>query len=133
MFGSGGKRYKILTVAGIPIYVGTSLLLLGAIFVIADEQNYQLMGISSPAAWAVLEVFLFYGAVLAHEAAHAVAARRLGLPVWGITLIGFGGYTQTKSDAKGPGGQFLISASGPGTTLVAGVAMLSASTLVTGA
>src|SRR5438067_2929702 len=132
MFGAGGKRFKIATVAGIPIYVGTSLLLLGTIFVLADSQGYQQIGIANPVGWAFASVFLFYAAVLAHESAHAIVARALGLPVWGVTLIGFGGYTQTKSDAKGAGGQFMISAAGPGTTLGVGLVMLAAAGPLTG-
>jgi Zn-dependent protease/CBS domain-containing protein len=132
MFGTGGRRFKVATVAGIPIYVGTSLLLLGTLFVLADSQGYQQIGIANPVGWALASVFLFYAAILLHESAHAVVARRLGLPVWGVTLVGFGGYTQTKSDARGPGGQFLISFAGPGTTLVVGLVLLAAGQAMTG-
>ena len=62
----------------------------------------------------VLAAVLFFGSVLLHEAAHAVMARGLDLPVAGITLVFWGGATETKASARGPLGEFLVAFVGPG-------------------
>ena len=55
-----------------------------------------------------------------HELAHAATARAFRLPVHGITLVFWGGYTETHSSERGPLASFLISAAGPLTTLALG-------------
>ena len=77
---------------------------------------------------AVLAAVLFFASILAHEAAHAVMARALDLPVRGITLVFWGGATETRADARGPLGEFLVAFVGPATTLaLAGVFWVDAS------
>ena len=71
---------------------------------------------------AVLAAALFFASILAHEAAHAVMARGLDLPVRGVTLVFWGGATETRADLHGPLGEFLVAFVGPATTLaLAGV------------
>ncbi len=70
---------------------------------------------------AVVTAFLFYGALLAHELAHAVMAHRQGIPVEGITLWLFGGVTRMKGDAASPGGALRVAAVGPVVSLAAAV------------
>ena len=71
---------------------------------------------------AVLAAALFFSSILAHEAAHAVMARGLDLPVRGVTLVFWGGATETRADLHGPLGEFLVAFVGPATTLaLAGV------------
>ena len=71
-------------------------------------------------ALAVFAAALFFGSVFLHELAHAVAARLHGIKVFGITLVVFGGFTSARSDEKGPGPAFVISAVGPLTSLALG-------------
>jgi Zn-dependent protease len=66
----------------------------------------------------LLAAVLFFGGVLVHELAHAATARALDLPVAGITLVFWGGATETKASARGPLGEFLVAAVGPASTLV---------------
>jgi CBS domain-containing protein len=44
-------------------------------------------------------------------------ARVLGLPVRGVTLVFWGGATETRADIRGPLGEFLVAFVGPATTL----------------
>ena len=44
-------------------------------------------------------------------------ARTLGLPVRGVTLVFWGGATETRADLHGPLGEFLVASVGPATTL----------------
>ena len=66
---------------------------------------------------AVLAAGLFFASILAHGAAHAAMARVLGLPVRGVTLVFWGGATETRADVRGPLGEFLVAFVGPATTL----------------
>jgi len=115
-----GNRFKLVTVRGIPIYVATSWIWIALIWGFAIYTNLQ-PAVSSPARAVWLTIFegaLFFGGVLLHEAAHAIAARGYGLPVAGITLVFWGGATETASSAKGPRAEFVIAFVGPATTLV---------------
>ncbi|MFE7765941.1 site-2 protease family protein [Streptomyces sp. NPDC057438] len=68
---------------------------------------------------------LLLGSLLAHEAAHAVTARRKGIEVQSITLWALGGMTEMGR----PGAAravFLVAVSGPLTSLVVGAAAFGA-------
>jgi Zn-dependent protease len=75
-------------------------------------------------ALAVLTTLLFVGSILAHELAHAVAFRARGIPVRGITLFMFGGYTVGGTEATKPADELLIAGVGPATTAVLGIGFL---------
>lgn len=126
MFGLG-KRWKIATIGRVPIYVGPAWLVV-VLFVAASEYSV-FKGIEpASAGWlAGMFALAFFGAVFVHELAHAWMSRRLGIPVRGITMMFFGGATETRADARGPGAEFLVSAAGPASTLVlSGVFWLAA-------
>jgi Zn-dependent protease len=63
--------------------------------------------------------------LLAHEAAHAITARRKGIPVKSITLWALGGMTEMDKP-RAAGAAFLVAVSGPLTSLVIGAAALGA-------
>jgi Zn-dependent protease/predicted transcriptional regulator len=74
---------------------------------------------------ATLTALLFVASILAHELAHAAAFRSRGIPVRGITLFMFGGYTQGDSEAEKPVDELLIAGVGPLTTTVLGLVFLA--------
>lgn len=118
-----GRRWKIATVRGIPLYVSTSWVWIAALYIWSVYVNLTGFGMATvgPAEGLVLSVFaavLFFGSILIHEASHAVMARLLGLPVRGVTLVFWGGATETRAEARGPLGEFLVSFVGPASTLV---------------
>lgn len=55
--------------------------------------------------------------LLAHELAHAIVARRCGVPVENVTLWLFGGVTTLGGEAKTPRAAFRIAFAGPATSL----------------
>ena len=118
-----GQRWKIATVRGIPLYLSTSWIWIAAIYVWSEysyltETGRARSGSAEAIFLAVFAAVLFFGSILAHESAHAVMARSLDLPVRGVTLVFWGGATETRADARGPLGEFLVAFVGPATTLV---------------
>jgi Zn-dependent protease/predicted transcriptional regulator len=68
----------------------------------------------------IVFALLFFGSVLTHEMAHAIASKRRGIAVRGITLFMFGGATHAKVESRRPRDEFIISIVGPLTSLVLG-------------
>ena len=114
-----GRRWKIATIRGIPLYLGMSWIWVAILYVwlqyVRLTENWN--AAPSTAAWlAVFAAAVFFGSVLHHEGAHAVMARSLGLPVLGVTLVFWGGATETKAHLKGARGEFLVAVVGPHNT-----------------
>jgi len=124
------KRWKVASIGGIPIYITVPWLIFAAFVIYATyEPLAGTRGLTDQQAlgWSVVNAFLFYGSIILHELSHAVTARAFGLRVHGITLVFWGGYTETHSAERGPLVSFLISAAGPLSTLaLAGVFWLGA-------
>ena len=117
-----GHRWKVASVRGIPLYVSTSWVWIAALYVWSQYSELTLRhGVTAGSAEAVLLAILaaglFFASILAHETAHAVMARALDLPVRGVTLVFWGGATETRADMRGPLGEFLVASVGPATTL----------------
>jgi Zn-dependent protease len=132
-----GQRYRVATVRNIPIYVGTTWLWIAALYLYLQylrlSQSFVGPSDAEALALAAVSFVLFFGGVLFHEASHAVVARAFDLPVAGITLVFWGGATETRANAKGPLAEFLVSAAGPASTLaLAGVFHLIANQLEPG-
>jgi Zn-dependent protease/CBS domain-containing protein len=125
MFGTG-KRFQIAKIRGIPIYASWSWLIIAGLFAFSWFGNFaQAIPATEAAELAALIVLLFFGAILLHEGAHAVAARGFDLPVRGITLVFWGGATETRSWRKGPLADFVVAGAGPATTAVIGLGFLA--------
>src|SRR4051812_30552524 len=133
MFGTG-SRFQIAKVRGIPIYASWSWVALAAFFTFAWYSNFAPRMPSSDAVrLAGITAVLFFGGILLHEAAHAIAARSFNLPVRAITLVFWGGATETRSWRAGPLADFIVSAAGPGTTAIIGLGCVAvASTMAPG-
>ena len=130
-----GHRWKVATIGGVPLYISSSWIWIGALYVWANY-SWLSSGLGDEAealTLALVAAILFFGSVLVHEAAHAVAARSLGLPVAGITLLFWGGATETKAHARGAKGEFLVSVVGPLATLAMGGVFWWVHTLTEGA
>ncbi|MFA6957115.1 MAG: site-2 protease family protein [Thermoanaerobaculia bacterium] len=75
-----------------------------------DTETYLAMGVAGTVA-------LFLSIVL-HEFAHAMVARRFGIPIKGITLFIFGGVAEMHEEPKSPRTELLMAAAGPAASLV---------------
>ena len=115
------RRWKVASIAGIPIHITVPWLAFAALVIWATYQGLTATPVLTERealAWSVGNAVLFYGSIVIHELAHAVTARAFHVPVLGITLVFWGGYTETDASARGPLSSFLISAAGPLSTLV---------------
>jgi len=66
----------------------------------------------------VISTLLLFASVLAHELAHSLVARRLGLSVDSITLFIFGGVSNLTTEPSTARNEFLVSVVGPVSSLV---------------
>jgi Zn-dependent protease len=118
--------FKVGTIAGSDVLVsGSWFLIAGLIALItapAIERAEPGLGDLKYVAGLALAVLL-YLSVLAHEASHALMARRFGLPVSHITLQFFGGMTSIDGEPDTPKQEFWVSVVGPLSSL--GVAVVS--------
>ena len=119
-----GRSWRIGTIWGIPVNVDSSWIWIAVLvtYSLWAEFRVEFENIQggTALALAVFAAALFFGSVFLHELAHSVAARLHRIKVFGITLVFFGGFTSARSDEKGPGPAFLISAVGPLTSLALG-------------
>jgi Zn-dependent protease len=124
MFGTG-NRFQVARIGGVPIYLSSTWIVIAALFGLSYYPTFVQEMDPNEALWlTVLFAVLFFGGILLHEGAHAIAARAFGLPVRGITLVFWGGYTETRSWRKGPLADVVVAAAGPATTAVLGVVFL---------
>ena len=117
------RRWKLVTIGGIPIYITVPWIFFAAFVVWATYRNLaetHALTEQQAIAWSVANAALFYGSIVLHELGHAATARAFHLSVRGITLVFWGGYTETQSSERGPLASFLIAAAGPLTTLALG-------------
>lgn len=119
-----GRGFQLGTIAGIPIFASTSWLIVALILVIsyAPVVDERISGLALPHTYliAIGFVAVLFGSVLAHELGHALTARRLGVPVDGMTLWALGGFTQMRREPPTPGREFAIAGAGPGVSVLLG-------------
>ncbi|TDC52550.1 CBS domain-containing protein [Jiangella ureilytica] len=119
-----GRQLSLGRIAGIPVYVSPTWFLVAGLITIwgRDSVLGYLPQLSDGEAYAISFLFavLLYASVFVHELGHALTARRLGLPVRGVTLHFLGGHTEIERDAPTPGRDLVVSAAGPLLSLALG-------------
>jgi Zn-dependent protease len=113
------KRFRIPLghVGGVRISVHASwfvILVLVAYAVYTDfaAEEAQL-GQVALIAFGVVTSVLFFSCLITHELAHALLARRLGIPVRGITLFLLGGVAEIGREVRVARDEFAIALAGP--------------------
>jgi Zn-dependent protease len=106
-------------VLGFPVHLSLSWLVLAVLVTILYGGQVQRAGAY---AWGALFVLGLLVSVLLHELGHAVASRRLGTGVKGITLEFLGGYTEMERDAPRPLVEAGVSLAGPAASLLVALA-----------
>jgi Zn-dependent protease/CBS domain-containing protein len=109
---------------GIPIRVDASWLLILALLTwsISNIFKRELPGLPNPHYWimGLIAAFAFFVCIVLHELGHAVVARRMGIPIRGITLFLFGGVAEMADEPPSAGAEFLMAIGGPIVSAVLG-------------
>jgi Zn-dependent protease len=122
-------KVRLGRVLGIEIDAHWSLLLIAGLILLGLATNVLPAldaGRSDLAYWlaATVMVVAFYAALVAHEVAHSVVARRRGIDVERITLWLFGGVSELSADSGSAADELRIAIVGPVTSLVVGTAFV---------
>jgi Zn-dependent protease len=120
----GAKRLKLGHIAGIPLYVDPTWLLIfaGVTWILAEA--YLPGALEAPTAvyWALGAgtALLFFATVLLHEVGHALVARAQGTRVRQITLLLFGGVAEVDAGPIRARDELISALAGPVVTLGTG-------------
>ena len=106
--------WKLVTVAGIDVYVHGTFLLLIAFVAFGDLAAGQ--GVAAMVRGTLLVLAVFTTVVL-HELGHALTARRFGLGTRDITLLPIGGVARLERLPDEPAQQLLVALAGPAVSL----------------
>jgi Zn-dependent protease/CBS domain-containing protein len=85
-----------------------------------SEYFHKVLGGSQTTAYAVAVAGAlgYFASLVLHELGHALAARRVGIPILGIDLWFFGGLSQMGREPKTAGEELKVAAAGPAVTLL---------------
>jgi Zn-dependent protease/CBS domain-containing protein len=113
-----GTRWRLFRLFGIPIGVDASwfLILVLVSWSLATGWFGQDLPDARPGLrWAlgVGAAIAFFVCILLHEMGHALVARRVGIPIRGITLFLFGGVAEMEGEPPSAGSEFLMAIAGP--------------------
>ena len=115
--------WVIARVAGVPIVVGPSWLIVAAAitFLFAPAVSDRMPNIGS-LAYVISFAFavLLWAGVLIHELAHTLVARAYGMRVLRISLHLMGGVSEIETEPNTPAKEFWIAVAGPVASLVLG-------------
>jgi Zn-dependent protease len=120
--------WRLGSLAGIEIAIHPSWLVTYVLFayaatigahVLADTFGFALSTRNGIVLGLIASLVLFASVVI-HEFAHAVVARRLGIPIGNITLFLFGGVATILREPGTPADEVKMAAAGPAASLVLG-------------
>src|SRR6267378_2343522 len=115
-------NFQLGRVFGIRIGVSASwfLVLFFLIYWLGSEYFPQVLNGSRTTAYAVAVggALGYFASLILHELGHALAARRLGIPIAGIDLWFFGGLSQMRREPQTASEELKVAAAGPAVTFV---------------
>lgn len=127
-----GHGVRIARVGGVPVYLAPSWFLIAAVItaIVAVPllPTRPVLGLTV----GVMQALLLLGCVLVHEAAHAMTARAVGMPVVRIVATVWGGHTSMEAGRSTPGRMALVAFAGPAANAVLAVLALAVRQVGTG-
>jgi Zn-dependent protease len=128
-------NFQLARVFGIRIGVSASWFFVLFILILWLSNSYfhELVGGSKTTDYlvAVAGALGYFASLILHELGHALAARRVGIPIAGIDLWFFGGLSHLRREPQTPGEELKVAAAGPAVTLVLFGLCLAAGALLT--
>src|SRR5262245_53683248 len=115
-----GTRWQLIRLAGIPISLDASWLIILALLTLSFASGFPaILQTYSPATvheiptyeyWimGLITALAFFGCILLHELGHAIVARARGMPIRGITLFLFGGVAELGGEPPSAATEFLM-------------------------
>jgi Zn-dependent protease/predicted transcriptional regulator len=122
-----GRSFKLFTLFGFEVKVDLSWIIIAALVtwsLAAGFFPYLYKDLSTETYWTmgVIGALGLFLSVILHEFAHSLVARRLGLPMKGITLFIFGGVAEMSDEPSSAKVEFFMAIVGPLSSLaIAGV------------
>lgn len=109
---------KLFTINGFNIRLDPSWLIIAGLITWSLSQQYfpEVLPEATSTihvAMALVAMLCLFASLLAHELAHSVVARRLGVPIKNITLFVFGGVAELESEPKSAPVEFWVALAGP--------------------
>ncbi|MBI5534111.1 MAG: site-2 protease family protein [Deltaproteobacteria bacterium] len=112
---------KLVTLAGVDVYVHGSFVLLIALLAVGDLAVGR--GVAATVRGTLLILAVFATVVL-HELGHALAARGFGIRTRDITLLPIGGIARLERMPDKPGEQLLVAIAGPAVNVAIALLLL---------
>lgn len=120
-----GVRWRLFRLFGIPIGIDASWLIILALltWTLINFFTFQVPGHpgGTYAVMGLATALAFFVCIVLHELGHAVVAKRVGIPMRGITLFLFGGVAEMESEPPSARSEFLMAIAGPLVSLVLSV------------
>jgi len=113
-----GRRLRLFKLLGFEVRVDLSWIIIAVLVTWSlaagffpgfypklDRETYWFMGVAGALG--------LFGSIIFHEFCHSLVARRLGMPMKGITLFIFGGVAEMGDEPPNARAEFLMAAAGP--------------------
>ncbi len=118
-----GPRIEILKILGFSVRIDLSWLVLVLLIVWtlasgAFPQSHPGLGAVTYWAMAVVAAAGLFASILIHEFSHSLVARRVGMPIGGITLFIFGGVAEMEKEPPTARAELQMAIAGPIASLI---------------
>jgi Zn-dependent protease/CBS domain-containing protein len=114
--------WRVGKIAGIEIAVHPSWLIIYLLFAVSTPAMAKLLSpeipIRNDIVLGLIASLVLFASVVAHEFAHALVARRLGIPIGNITLFLFGGVASILREPGTPADEIAMAGAGPAASLL---------------
>ena len=113
-----GKRLELFRLSGLPVRVDASWIIIAVLVtwsLAGGVFPVQHPDLAPTAYWtmAIIGAFGLFASIVLHELSHALAAKRQGAPMRGITLFIFGGVAEMDREPPSGKAEFIVAIAGP--------------------